>query len=571
MTGLQSLNEYANGVVRDAVDIVLQSDSQTLGHLIHTLRHSSAVNSALIGLADGGRFAKRFQADAEHWWDSGDGLPPSYAFLRPHFRAGPVFASVSLHLAGAAPTLILPVPAVDLLRHGPAGLRRSVWVNAPRSENLPGPDSPDALEFALAFSHAVTNTAMEVRVRDVPTGGWLARAHRDGRGLYIPDVRTVRDTSDVRTAAQSEERFLAMASVLYLPLDYEEIRQYAEPVSGAIDPLIPSPAVLMLWSPVPRRWDHIVVDDGLGVRPVDKDGTAFEILLDSARAQPTDPRWTLSPEVTPAFRWLDLVVALETKALRWAETQFLAPFFALHRASLDGSKEDARRFWDRIGHGFGPLAQSLPDVARTQDPRITTREWVARLLHAKDGPISHLRTRWPVPEVRAHKIGQARLTLRMLGPGGMTAVIERETLAEWPDVLDAVPSKIGCCPTRVVAQTARALALELAKNIEAYAERVTGIEIDITERYVVARYHLELKARARDQLAGNPLGFLRYFAVRRGIVVPTVESTSDAMRPSHGIGLALHSALSSRVGLYSALYISPDCARAHAALAMPYC
>ena len=562
-TELMDLDHYANQITQSALDAFLRADAQTLGHLVYSLRRESAVNPELFNAPHDADFECR----ARRWWDGR--LPGEYEFLWQYMATGPVFASVSLHLAGAAPTLVLPVPAHDLFRRGIRGLRRSVWVNCPPDADLPEAGE-DSNAFACVFSHAIANTAMEVRVLDKPAAGWIAHAHLSRKGLYIPDVRAIADLSGApaRTAACEEERFLAMASVLYMPFDYPKVREYAEPLPGVtegVDP--PAPAVLMLWSPVPGRWDHLgAANEGDAIRELVEG--VWEVKPSKNAGK--DGGWPYTPVIDEGFRWLDVEVAKEIKALRWAETQFLAPFIALHRAALHAGKKDHRRFVDLIGHGFSELARSLPGLmGPTPDP-LRLGEWVARLVGAPDGPVAMLRVAWPEPWERKRRIQSASLILRFETTDTPRDLSPNDWYGEHERPLKELPEGLGECATEVVASTATALATELANNISAHAERILEIRIEITRRYVVAKYVLELSEEALSSLHGSEEAFRRYFAIRRGVVVPTAAGSSDRRQGGHGIGLALHSAVSSQTGVYSALYLAPGGAGAHATLAVPY-
>ena len=238
-----SLGHYPSVAINEAVEQYLIADSQLLRGLV---RGIAAPACELI--------KRESRPGAMEWWNAKrGGLPTCVAFLEPFIRSPepPVFAAVSLCMTSGAPTLYVPVPWLKA-RDGLEGYRETLWINAPNATNDNSLRSVDWSTAARAQSHALANISYAVRVGDRPTLGLLAHAHKTHEPYYVPDTWAEPGTAPagVRSVATEEERYLAMASVLYLPL---------------CDPLPPSEvlgskhaaAVLMLWSPVPGYWDNI--------------------------------------------------------------------------------------------------------------------------------------------------------------------------------------------------------------------------------------------------------------------------------------------------------------------------
>jgi hypothetical protein len=184
--------------------------------------------------------------DSVDWWKV-DRAPLIIGRLLESIKAGsqPITGTLSLYLAGSAPTLYLPVPyRLDI----PASKAlRILWNAESECGAILADDRPDDELILRQFSHAVANIAYGVRVGDYPHYGWVARAHDTGQTIYIPDVRH----AGVTSAVLDIEPFLGMASVLYVPMRLPVTR------NPYVRKSVTSPVVFMFWSPIPHRWDHL--------------------------------------------------------------------------------------------------------------------------------------------------------------------------------------------------------------------------------------------------------------------------------------------------------------------------
>lgn len=202
------------------------------------------------------------------WWQD-KRLPTSLAFLKHAIEKGeqPVFCNISLYTLSSAPTLYIPVPYLRA-KDGFNGFRETIWLNAPGWDQASKSQQTRLPEWmtseinwenaAREYSHAITNISYSVRVGDIPILGWLAQAHAGNCTIYIPDVRRLKERGGVKTVAVEEESYLGMASVLYIPLTHEKHLPTYTLDENELNDNEHAQAVLMLWSPLPHRWDSLL-------------------------------------------------------------------------------------------------------------------------------------------------------------------------------------------------------------------------------------------------------------------------------------------------------------------------
>ena len=279
--------------------------------------------------------------EARAWWASRKGgLPESMRFLDSWLQAGlqPVFCALSFCFRSSSPTCYLPVPYMEVTQSA-ADFIDTLVLNG---SDVPLPALDDIEKTARELSHALLNISYEVRLNDDPAIGYLAKAYKNPRSLYIPDVGVLESPV---SAAQEEERFLGMASVLYLPVVGESLPGIA------LDTGTHAPVVLMLWSPTPRRWDHLPKE-----RDQD-DKNVFHITLPE-----------LFPELLASklARFADGHLHLEN-AHAFADALFVGLLFTLDRV-LNDLGEAGQVVRERLMHGFLDLRDELFRFGGTKAP-----------------------------------------------------------------------------------------------------------------------------------------------------------------------------------------------------------
>lgn len=482
-------------------------------------------------------------ATTARYWEKNSGVA-LWDLIRPSVEAGaqPVFAAVSLMVRSTNPTVILPVPlrCARTVRD----FAKNLWVNADEDGDAWLSLSGTGLREAVrAVSHALTNISYSVRIDDDPTVGWLARAHVTSSAFYFPDVTKVDEASggDVYSAARREERHLAMASALYIPLLKPKAR------SGH------SRAVLMLWSPVPHRWDGC---------------------FRSATPHPAMPhvvevgdfrRKKLLRRICLHFHWLEHVIARDESSQHRSELQVLN-FISLLANWRKRQHGDVREAVDELLHGsqlqFDHLSGSRPPG------ETSVAHWVYDLLFSGSGFLNALKHGWK-DRSRTHKeaYGQLfNLPVNIKVEGNPTLSSKWNELEDREDVfLPFIPQSARVPFDR---DTARFIGTEAVDNIIKYASALHMISINLSRRFATIRFSERARQEDVGRLIGSDVSFSRYYAVRRGLAVMP-RGLTNVKETGYGLGFLLYHVLSSRTKIFRKFYLSPDGDHCHTDLVLP--
>jgi len=127
-------------------------------------------------------------------------------------------------------------------------------------------------------------------------------------------------------------------------------------------------------------------------------------------------------------------------------------------------------------------------------------------------------------------------------------------------------------PERIVIPIAKDSITEItrepAKDVARYSKGIEHIELHISSQSVTIRMIEKRDPKSIRGVSGNERGFRRYYASRRGIPVPSLSSHSS--QKGSGMGLALYSAIATRVRVFRRLYVSSDGGeKCHISLSLP--
>lgn len=514
---MRSIKTEAERDIAGATAQCLDDDAYTLNWMLRSLRELE-ISKRLC------RTDANAQAALAWWKDALAGriVPKAVSFFAQIVeRDGipPVFCGLSLCIPGLAPSLRVLVP-YEFARRGLDGFRDSVWLLAPDTQKC-GQTRWEPL--ARELSHAIANIPYSVRLRDRPLRGLLAEAHKHCQPLYIPDVRCAPRYGSATTAAVEEEPFLGMASVLYLPIAGLDLPKLAK---------LGSQAVLMLWSPIPGHWDHL---ESRALRPGVCQVTLAGLLPES---------------LAPYFPWLHLLLLKENEKYTELGTQLVGILGGLERvvaASLDSKL--LSQFHEKIAHGASSLVTAYIRPARGPCPRL--HSWLTEQLSSATGPVSIVRRAWGQSSRRSlRSLNEAALTLTWRGRksnANRTHFVGH--LHDPESVLCHIPERLAL---EVREDIASGALRDAAANLSDDARELYAVDLEISRRYCGISFRFEPTKLARQRLYGSRPGFERYFATRRGLVVP------PAGPDSFGIGLALNTRLAAGLGLYRRLYVSPN-------------
>lgn len=454
----------------------------------------------------------------EYWQTSST---PILDLFRPSLEGGdqPVFAAISLLTSYTAFTVFVPVP-FNSARKDVANLADSLWLNSAFCRKLEG--STDLLEnTARSVSHALTNISYSVWIEDEPEAGWLAAAHASPQVIYIRDVGKLHANQEAaaRSVAWREEAALAMASVLYIPV-YRDKPSKAEP----------APAVLMLWSPVPGRWDHCFTED----TPVMSAGARALVSHLALSEKFFDELWR-------EFRWAPMVAARDATNYRRNELQSVNFMLSLMRWS--GKQEgDVKEAIDEfLHHGNEPILS----LARSNTETVSLKDWLADLVCDHRGFVNRV--------LAGPSLEETRLVLKQTNASDTDFSIS-ELQASPGKLSEAMHSNAHIALERSIA---RQIAAAPADNIIKYAESLEAITVSISHRFVIVDFVETPMESAKGALANGDVGFKRYFAIRRGLPVSPFDVESQG-QSSSGLGLWINRMLESRNGIATRLYVSPD-------------
>lgn len=501
----------------------------------HHLRMNNIVETDLLAQ----NLAAAKPEEALAYWGKRTGNEPSpiIKILERVIGSGnqPVFAAVSLRTLSMGPTLFIPVPYLAA-RKGREDFVRSLWLNSDYGgvDKLP----EEAVRFddvVRTISHALVNISYSALIVDRPIMGWLARAHAESAAIYLPDVTKMhaRDSARVVSVSPVEELFLGMASVLYLPLhDPKQAHGTDENIA---------PAVLMLWSPIPGRWNKIFTSTRFPAGTVQ----------DEAPEAFTVPEYDrIKTHLWGRLRWLVNVVFKDNSELHKAELELLSFMFAMESWSAQQGGSALVQF-QSFFHGSLHLLRSLRDKPADRS-RLAVRDWVDDLVRAPDGFVKRLMEEW------GRRLPELSLQLELWT--GTDRELMEAPLGVRNEAYTTLLSAIAESNAAIEFDKATALyiASEPANNISKYAEDLTQIRIRLTRRYVTLSYIESPKQTSKERLLGSDSAFRTYYAGRRGIAVPPPTNESGTKGYGSGLGLWLYRVFAARAKVFRKLYVSPD-------------
>lgn len=462
------------------------------------------------------------------------------------------------------------------------------------------------LDFKRAFCHAILNTCDVTRVWDEPPEGLIAFAHglvreaeRDAVAVYVPDVRSDAVSPrpcEPRSVGAEEETALGMASVLYVPLWHRDPSHPFAPVSVEL-PASPSRETsdraaegsdserqrsfsrccLALWSPIPHLWDHLLpsgdrlhserreraAESSPSLKVVNRLGKGGGVLVLEEQPEGTPILPSVAREQGEVnLYFLASEFSKERKVRATQDNQFfwlLDAFWSKLRTGgdkTDGDKTDgdnfdlAAAFRKRVLHGMEFITQPSQRSGHSADQGLCAKGLVQLLLEDPYGVIGQViqQPRWAG---RPSRYKKARFVLE----------VSHEN-----DPVEDVPFQersqiVNACPPTLFTDLSRDAALSLMKevhtNISEYWRDLATVTVRFTQRFVV--FVLTGRLERPQYPSQDPIDpvkqskveeesrvFERYYAVRRGLIQPHPSDEG-----AHGMGLALHSIATSRLGVYS--------------------
>jgi hypothetical protein len=520
VTDQEILQRFAARIRNDVIKATLEEEQQLQCSVVS--HGKAAFAEANIGDLLFGRnpHASEPGATCSYWRETQSSIVELFG---PALAIGdqPVFASISLLTTSTGYTVFVPVPYREAHRDM-EGMKNALWLN-PEQGECRQYKAAQVEPAARAVSHALANISYSVWIQDNPNSGWLALAHASPDPIYIPDVRTLHgaESGDARTKATSEEPHLGMASVLYVPLcDFSPSQQK------------PAPAVLMLWSPVPGRWDGRFPD-------------SVSIPSRAGQTQAWRLRTGLGGNASGAlwreFQWTEHVAARDHANYGRTELQVMNLLLAwIHwQGKQQGVVQKAVQ---EFLHGIDEPILSLASEQETAT--VSVRDWLCDIFKDRRGFVNSVLSGHP-------DLSKVIVTLR-------TPQDHKQTLA-FADAYESIDRLADLIPPSLIIPldraTARNLAADPASNIVRHAQSLDAIEITVSNRYATVDYRETPSKDARKMLMGSD-GFLNYFAIRRGL--PVTPAIGDARGDGTGVGLWISRLLEARRRSVSRLYVSAD-------------
>lgn len=486
-------------------------------------------------LFEGNANAAGVEETIDHWAHRGRSSA-LWKLMQPVVTTGaqPVFAAVSLMVRSTDPTVLLPVPF--LCTRNVRDFRRYFWINADkRDQETFRPSRAELAGAVRDISHALSNISYSVRIDDEPSVGWLAAAHKSSNALYFPNVEEARPpVGETYSAATREEPHLGMASLLYIPL-LKPSRETGH-----------SRAVLLLWSPVPRRWDRCFYD----CTPDPAAPAAIKI--------GDFEQGVLRNRICRHFHWLEHVIARDDSAQHRFELQIHNLVLKI-RSWQDRQNALVKDAVDELLHRVGPLLKYIVD--EEHDDSTAVAKWFEDWLFGNSGFLNVLRSRW-MKDKRISKLNATSVRIKTLA-GQQTfpcaSAVSKDIIYE------SFPENIRVPFDSTVSAY---IQVEAVDNISKYAEVLHSISIITSSRFVIVRLLESPKKRDLIRLQGSDSAFKRYYGIRRGLAVaPRGVEGQGAI--GQGIGFWLYRVFAAKTKVFRQFYISPEGNVCHTDLVLP--
>lgn len=460
------------------------------------------------------------------WWDKHqNGFQDSLSFIKRYVEQGaqPIFLNLSYYSLTSSQTLYVPTP-YHACKKGFSGFAKTVWVNAPERQAR----EETNWEFAARdFSHACSNIPYSVRIGDKPTVGWLTKSHETRQAHYIPDVENIyreETPTKVFSAAKADQPYLGMASVLYIPLAGGRIKPIRPDLSSSGNH---ARAVLMLWSPIPNRWDYLM-------------DPSWQV-YDDARVLYKSDGCLISDAAYQRLGWIEDMIARDSSNQVWREAEYID----LAKSVLDLPKDSGTEFEDKIEkafHGLGGIITAL-DKGRS-DKYCYLPDIVSYLLDSggkkEESVFDFLSSNRKLRDDTSYV-----LYLR-----GVRACKGRR------DVCDYTNEHLSNGVVTLEESATKKALREPIRNVSEYSVYIKKVEIYISDKSLTIRISEKPKDHVRDFLIGGSKQFKNYYASRRGI--PTKRVSGGERKGTSGLGMSMYSAIAERVGVFNRFYISPN-------------
>jgi hypothetical protein len=542
----RSGSDLATEIRQDAIDASLEAEARLQRQFVqicaNCMKH---LESELLCRSDilGRNPKAATPAESLQYWrgHSGNELPHIVRLFSPIIEGGaqPIFAAISLATESAGSTLFIPVP-YELLRSRPANFEAGLWINCEPSSTSRFAEDPKLVEDAVrTLSHALTNISYAARINDKPIRAWLARAHFEGKAMYLPDVASLREayTTEVISVSVLDEPYLGMASVLYFPIcDDVVVESKAEETTAE--------AVIMLWSPIPGRWNGIF----------DEEGSRYE----KANAFAIPNYQPLRRYLWKQLSWLSTIVSRGRSDVRKSELEVFSFLLAFQDWATSRGAETLKQFKDFF-HGSLDIVRSHDEVSK-----LSVRQWIDDLVRDSHGFVKELEKTWK------RRLDDATIQLELWDrPKQPVRARLWPRDHEYQQFISSIPAETEI---RFSRETAGYIAAEPANNISRYAKSLKQIQIMLTQKFVTLHY-VEIPAeKHRSSLVGTHDAFRRYYAGRRGLLaVPPTSGEQATINRGRGHGLWLYRVFEARAQVSRKLYVSANGDTWYTDIVVPLC
>lgn len=452
------------------------------------------------------------------WWRFKK-LPKDYNFIYELISKGlyPIFFNISLLVESTAPTVYIPIPYRGL-NESNASFKNICFLNI-NNNQVKFKENYDWDRISRKFSHALCNLSYSVKIGDTPTCGYLAKAHEDRKIVYEPDVSLLDDKESkdrLLSVARDDEKNFAMASVLYIPLEHKKIL----PLFKFKDKTF-SKAVLMFWSPIPNFWKK-----GFA-KPEDKEKIIHSL--------------------SDRLSWLGNYIQVKNTSNHANAVKHIGFLNLLKNHSAQLAPFDNER-WEKVFkaaiHNLADLVSFIVKGEEDIGKRVLLKTFLKSLLLGQNSIVNLLNVKGKKSKeyeskyfnLRFKNLNENYIKKDYWGEAGVIKFCEEIEITG--------RLKIG-----------EKIGLQLAKspfyNMDKFMDSFVKCEIILSKEYLTIRYYQIPTEDAKTKLDGID-GFKRYYALRRGLSIPTTNPGD------HGLGFALFQTLGTISKIHGRLYYSSD-------------
>ncbi|MCW3109057.1 MAG: hypothetical protein JWQ09_3563 [Segetibacter sp.] len=371
-------------------------------------------------------------------------------------------------------------------------------------------------EMSKRYNHALLNLSGCVKYsEDGYHTNVLAKSHHNGECIYIPNMANEAKEGKLGFSI-ADIQTLGMASLLLIPITMK---------SNAWTSM-----VLMLWSPIPNRWDRLM-----------KAGNEKNRVELSVKSSPIDfvPTKKIVDSLKDMSEYFSLLKSYET--IRAYDTyRLLESMDTSSDTNQDSSNNDRVT---RIMHKYDKLVYFLtqPSYKRKTENHITVYALLERLLLDSTSVIRTL------SGGEAHDIRVANKEEFMINLtyGNKNATIFYRDIEKYSKE-KYMKLKIDLGESMITP-----IALSPIDNLKKYADALIGIDIEISKGFLCLRFRQRIKEKIKHSFIEDKDGFYKYYSVRRGLPVVAPES-------SLGLGNIIFKCVGYMLGCSKKLHISSD-------------